>query len=166
MNPVKSDNRDLPVETGIGFATVVDEVRRLVRRDRGEIESLLDLDRVPPDLFRELVERLDRDDAAAPDSNKLAGLDNVPSVDGLAAGNVTILDFTFVGKVSRSSLAHETSAYARRAGRSAVRCKRCPAAPGLTSARETPPTRRGAYENQLCPSTKKRVSINYWWTLG
>src|SRR5262245_61257091 len=58
MNPVKSDNRDLPVETGIGFATVVDEVRRLVRRDRGEIESLLDLDRVPPDLFRELVERL------------------------------------------------------------------------------------------------------------
>ena len=83
MNPVKSDNGDLPVETGIGFATVVDEVGRLVPRDRGEIESLLDLDRVPPDLFRELVERLGRDDATAPDANKLAGLDNVPSVDGL-----------------------------------------------------------------------------------
>src|SRR4029450_8069752 len=78
MNPVKSDNGDLPVETGIGFATVVDEVRRLVRRDRGKIESLLDLDRVPPDLFRELVERLGRDDAAAPDGNKLAGLGNGP----------------------------------------------------------------------------------------
>jgi hypothetical protein len=75
MNAVKSDNDDLPVETGIRFATVVDEVRRLVGRDRGEIESLLDLDRMLPDLVRELVERLGRDDAAAPDGNKLAGFD-------------------------------------------------------------------------------------------
>src|SRR5687767_13687637 len=114
VNPVQGNDGDLPVETGIRLATVIDEVRRLIGREGGEIESLLDLHRVPPDLCGELVERLRRDDAAAPDGNKLAGLDKVPSVDGLAAGNVTILDFTFVGKVSRRSVAHETSAYARR----------------------------------------------------
>src|SRR5690606_10050839 len=52
-------------------------------------------------------------------------------------------DFTFIGKVSRTVvLAHETSAYARRAGRlRSMVVRRCPAAPGVTSAREIP--RRG-----------------------
>jgi hypothetical protein len=66
---------------------------------------------VAPDLLRQLVELIGRDDAPAPDGNKLALLDNVPSEDGFAASNVTILDFTFVGKVSRTMIvAHETSA--------------------------------------------------------
>src|SRR5512134_3790591 len=69
MDPVQSDEGDLPVEAGIRVATVVDEVRRLVGRERGKIESLLDLHRVPPDRLGELVERLGRDDAAAPDAN-------------------------------------------------------------------------------------------------
>ena len=39
VDPVQSDDRDLPVETGIRLATVIDEVRRLIGREGGEIES-------------------------------------------------------------------------------------------------------------------------------
>jgi hypothetical protein len=80
---------------------MVDEVRRLVRAERSEIESLLDLHRMAPDLGGKLVKLVRADDAPAPDGNEFALLDRIPSEDGPAAGHVTILDFAFIGKVSR-----------------------------------------------------------------
>jgi hypothetical protein len=66
---------------------------------------------MPPDFFRQLLQLFGRDDTSAPYGDELAGLDDLPGVDGLAASYITILDFTFVGKVSRTViLAHETSA--------------------------------------------------------
>src|ERR1700674_3836448 len=164
-DPLYGDDGDLPVKAGIRLATVVDEVRRLVGRERGEIESLLDLHRMAPDLRGQLVQLLGRDDPSAPHGNELARLDHVSSDDGIAAGHVTILDFTFVGEVSRRFRAHETSAY--RAERCAPQYidERCPAAPGSKTARENP--RRANKSMRCCCAhlQKKRASIDYWWKL-
>src|SRR5271169_2554589 len=43
---------DLSVEAGVRIASVVDVIRRLVRRKRGEIEAILDLDGVTADVLR------------------------------------------------------------------------------------------------------------------
>jgi hypothetical protein len=99
---------------------MVDVVRRLVGVERGEVKPLLDLHGVTADLFGEIVELLGGDQAPAPHSNDLAGLDQLPGKYGLATGHVTISDFALFGEVSRRSLAHETSASARRAVRFAV----------------------------------------------
>jgi hypothetical protein len=80
---------------------MIDIVRRLLGPDRREIETFLDLHRMAPDLGWKLVKLVRADDASAPNGNKLALLDHVPSKDGPAAGHVTILDFTLIGKVSR-----------------------------------------------------------------
>ena len=101
LNALQCDDGNLPVKPGIRLAGMIDEVRRLGLRDRGEIERLLDLHRVAPDLGRQLVKLVRADDAPAPNGNKLALLDHVPSKDGPAAGHVTILDFALIGKVSR-----------------------------------------------------------------
>jgi hypothetical protein len=63
--------------------------------------------------LRQVVELLGGDQATAPHSNDLAGLDQLPSEYGLATSHVTISDFALFGEVSRRTLAHETSAMAR-----------------------------------------------------
>ena len=50
LDRVHGDDGDLPVEAGIRLAAVIDVIRRLVGRERGEVESLLDLRRVVPDV--------------------------------------------------------------------------------------------------------------------
>jgi hypothetical protein len=47
---------------------------------------------VPSYFGLEPVQLVGADDASAPHGDKLAGLDHGPSVDGLAAGDVTILN--------------------------------------------------------------------------
>jgi hypothetical protein len=68
-------------------------------------------------VFRQVVELVRRDETPAPHGNELAGLNKLPGVYGLATGHVTISDFALFGEVSRRTLAHETSARARRAVR-------------------------------------------------
>src|SRR5688572_29882257 len=99
---------------------MVDVVRRFAVADRGEVELLLHLHCVHADFRGEPLQLLGGNNAAAPDADQLAGGDVLPGDDGLAACNVTISDFAFVGEVSRTVLAHETSASARRAVRFAV----------------------------------------------
>jgi hypothetical protein len=72
---------------------------------------------VAADIFGEVVELLGGNQASTPHSNDLAGFDQLPSEYGLATGHVTISDFALFGEVSRRTLAHETSARARRAVR-------------------------------------------------
>src|SRR4029077_6010980 len=119
-DPAHGDDGDLPVEACIRLAAVVDVVRRLVGVQRGEIKALLDLRGVAADVFGEVVELLGGNPAPPPHSNDLAGLDQLPDKYGLATGHVTISDFALFGEVSRRTLAHETSARARRAVRFAV----------------------------------------------
>ena len=95
-----------------------------------------------PDVVRKVVQLVGVDQATAPHGNELAGLNEFPSVYGLATGHVTISDFALFGEVSRRTLAHETSAMARRAVRFAVYSWAVPSAPGSSSARKESP--RGA----------------------
>ena len=155
------DDGDLSVEAGIRLARVIDVVRRLVRVQRGEIEALLDLRGVAADIVGEVVELLGGDQAPTPHSNDLAGLNELPSEYGLATGHVTISDFALFGEVSRRTLAHETSAMARRAVRFAVYSWAVPSAPGSSSARKETPTRGEAYEKRIWASTKKCASIEF-----
>src|SRR5262245_53066952 len=120
LDRVHGDDGDLSVEAGIRLAAMVDVVRRLVWRQRGEVKTFLDLHRVAADIFREVIEPLGGDEAPTPYSNELAGLHQLPGKYGLATGHVTISDFALFGEVSRRTLAHETSASARRAVRFAV----------------------------------------------
>src|SRR4029077_641265 len=138
---MQGDNGDLSVQPRIRLARMIDEVRCLVGRERGEIESLLDLHGVTPDVLGELVQLLGDHDPTAPHADQLAGLDYLPGEYGFAAGHVTILDFTFIGEVRRRFRAHEASAC--RAERCAPQYidGRCAAAPGSTSAREESPSR-------------------------
>src|SRR4029079_16551467 len=81
LNALQCDDGNLPFEPRIRLAGMVDEVRRLGLRDRSEIERLLDLHRVAPDLGGQLVQLIRTDDAPAPNGNELALLDNIPSKD-------------------------------------------------------------------------------------
>jgi hypothetical protein len=72
------------------------------------------------DILGKIVELIGGDETTAPHGNEFAGLNKLPSVYGLATGHVTISDFALFGEVSRRTLAHETSARARRAVRFAV----------------------------------------------
>src|SRR5262245_43317660 len=125
MNGVPGDDGDLPVEAGIRLASVVDEVRRFVGRERGKIKPLLHLHSVAANVLRQDVKLVGRDQASAPHGHDFARQDQLPSEYGLATGHVTISDFALFGEVSRRSLAHETSAMARRAVRFAVYSWRC-----------------------------------------
>src|SRR5512136_3107288 len=125
VDRLHGDDGDLPGKTRIRIARVVDVVRRLVSRERGEVKPLLHLHGVTADVGGQIVELLGGYDASAPHSNDLAGLDEFSSNHGLATRHVTISDFTFIGEVSRRILAHETSASARRAVRFAVYSWRC-----------------------------------------
>jgi hypothetical protein len=82
----------LPIEASIRLARVIDVVWWLVGSEGRKIESLLDLHGVASYFRLEFVELVGADDAAAPHGNELAGLDHGPSVDGFAAGDVTILN--------------------------------------------------------------------------
>src|SRR4051794_21504092 len=108
------DDGDLPRKARIRVASVVDVVGKLVSGERGKIEAFLDLHGMPPDLRRQLFELLGGYEPPAPHGDNLAGLDQNPSEYGLAAGDITISDFAFIGEVSRCRWAHETSARARR----------------------------------------------------
>ena len=79
--------------------------------------------------------------AVAQRSNDLAGLNKLPSEYSLATGHVTISDFALFGEVSRRTLAHETSACRAERGAPQYIDGRCPAAPGLTTARRESPSR-------------------------
>src|SRR6476659_3005815 len=125
MDRLHGDNGDLPVEARVRLAAVIDIVRRCVRRERGEIEALFDLHGMAADFLRQVIQLVGRDEASAPHGDNLAGLDKLPSEYGLATGHVTISDFALFGEVSRRTLAHETSARARRAVRFAVYSWRC-----------------------------------------
>src|SRR5262249_48622808 len=152
----KRDKGDLSVKTRIRLAGMVDEVGRLVARERSEVKAFLDLNGVTPDLDRELIELLGGHNPTSPYADQLARLDRLSGEDGFAAGHVTILDFTFVGEVSRTVvLAHDTSAYRAERGAPQYIDWRRPAAPGLTTARRESPSRGEAYEKLTCPSTKK-----------
>src|SRR6185436_18651386 len=130
-------------------------------RERGEIEPLLDLRGVMADVVRKVVQLNGRDQASTPHSNEFAGLNEFPSEYSLATGHVTISDFALFGEVSRRTLAHETSAMARRAVRFAVYSWAVPSAPGSSSARKESPTRGEAYEKRLWASTKKCASTEF-----
>src|SRR6188768_1398409 len=78
LDALHGDDGHLPVEPRLRLAGVIDEVGRLVGSERRKIESLLDLHGVPSYFGLEPVQ--------------LVGLDHGPSVDGLAAGDVTILN--------------------------------------------------------------------------
>src|SRR6516164_11313717 len=52
MDRVHGDDRNLPVEAGIRLTTMIDIVRLLVGRQRGEIKPLLDLHGMPADILR------------------------------------------------------------------------------------------------------------------
>src|SRR6478752_2709910 len=155
------DDGDLSVEAGVRLARVIDVVRRLVRVQRGKIKALLDLRGVAADIVGEVVELLGGDQAPTPHSNNLAGLNKLPSEYGLATGHVTISDFALFGEVSRRTLAHETSAMARRAVRFAVYSWAVPSAPGSSSARKETPTRGEAYEKRIWASTKNAPRSNF-----
>src|SRR6478609_2163903 len=160
MDRLHGDDGDLPVEAGVRLAAVVDIVRRFVSRERGEIESFLDLHGMAANILRQLIQLVGGDQASAPHGNDLAGLDKLPSEYGLATGHVTISDFALFGEVSRRTLAHETSARARRAVRFAVYSWRCRPLP-VRHPRARIPTRRRVYEKRICPSTKKCGSTEF-----
>src|SRR5262249_15886722 len=92
LNTVHGDDGHLPIESSVRLARVIDEVWRLVGSEGRKIESLLDLHGVTSYFRLEFIELVGADHAAPPRGKELAGLDHGPSVDGLAAGDVTILN--------------------------------------------------------------------------
>jgi len=84
-NMPQGNDRDLSVEAAIGIAAVIDEIRSFIRRQRGEIKILLDLNGMAPDLRRQFVQRVRVHDAAAPHGDDLAGSNCFPGEHRLAA---------------------------------------------------------------------------------